>query len=167
MKNEYWHDDKNIHIRIDSPKYGVFYTKVSVKHLDRLRNLDRSITLRFDSRMNSFYAVFKKNNKSVPLHRWITDAPPGTHVDHQNSNTLDNSDENLHVCSPTENKQKKRKNRTNTSGVIGVYWSKQNQKWKAQIRSLGKSYHVGYFDDIQEAEEAIRTKKKELWGFYA
>jgi AP2 domain len=165
MKNDYILNNGVIHIQINSPKYGTFFTKVSLNHLDRLKELDRSITVRYDHRMRGFYAAFKMNGKQVQFHRWITNAPEGTHVDHQNSNTLDNTDENLHVCSPTENKRKKRKNVTNTSGVIGVYWNKQHEKWKAQLRSLGKSYHVGYFDNLEEAAKAIEEKKKELWGY--
>jgi AP2 domain len=163
MKNDYILNNGIIHIQINSPKYGTLFTKVSLEHLDRLKKLDRSITVRFDPKMRGFYAVFKMDSKPVQLHRWLTNAPDGTHVDHQNSNTLDNTDENLHVCTPNENKRKKRRNIINKSGVIGVYWNQG--KWKAQLRSMGKSYFLGYFDNVEDAAKAIETKKKELWGY--
>jgi hypothetical protein len=165
MKNDYVINNGVVHIEINSPKYGKFFTKVSLEQLNRLKELDRAITIRNDKRMRSFYASFKLGGIAVPLHRWLTDAPKGTHVDHQNSDTLDNTDENLHVCSPDENKRKKRRNIINTSGVIGVYWDKRMKKWKAQLRSSGVHYHVGYFEDIQEAAKAIEAKKLELWGY--
>ena len=165
MNNPFTVKDGIILIEIHSPKYGLQITKVSEKHLQRLNDLDRSITVRYDSRMRSFYASFKMNNKSNPLHRWITNAPPGTHVDHQNSDTLDNTDENLHVCSPLENKRKKRSNIINKSGVRGVHWCGNRRKWIGQVRSLGEFYYVGAFDDLEEAKKATEAKRKELWGY--
>jgi hypothetical protein len=165
MKNDYVINNGIVHIEINSPKYGKFFTKVSLGQLDRLKDLDRAITIRYDPKMRGFYACFKMNNKPTQFHRWLTNAEKGTHVDHQNSDTLDNTDENLHVCSPDENKRKKRRNIINTSGVIGVYWDKRMKKWKAQLRSSGVHYHVGYFEDIQEAARAIEAKKMELWGY--
>jgi hypothetical protein len=165
MKNEYDYDGEIIYISINSPKYGQLMTKVSRVHLERLKELDRSITVRYDSRMRSFYAAFKLNDKQVSLHRWITDAPKGTHVDHQNSDTLDNTDENLNVCSPLENKRKKRRNIINKSGVRGVHWCNTKKKWIGQVRSLGEHYYVGQFDSLEEAEKATEAKRKELWGY--
>lgn len=165
MKNIYWHDDKFINIQVDSPKYGQFFTKVSIQHLCRLNDLDRSITVRYDPKMRSFYATFKQEGNQVQLHRWLTNAPKGTHVDHQNSDTLDNTDENLHVCSPLENKRKKRRNITNKSGVRGVHWDTTKKKWIGQVRSLGDYHYVGQFDSLEEAGKATEDKRKELWGY--
>ena len=57
--------------------------------------------------------------------------------------------------------------KNNTSGVKGVSWSKQKQKWEAYIKFQGKQFHLGLFDDIEEAKEAreeaeIKTHKEFL-----
>lgn len=45
----------------------------------------------------------------------------------------------------------------NTSGVTGVTWDKNRQKWVAQIRFKNKQYHLGRFDS---KEEAIKVRKE-------
>jgi len=37
------------------------------------------------------------------------------------------------------------------SGVVGVYWHSVRKKWQAQGWYGGKQYHLGYFDDLDEA----------------
>ena len=38
-----------------------------------------------------------------------------------------------------------------TSKYIGVYWAKNNKKWKAGVRVEGKNKHLGYFECEEEA----------------
>ena len=51
----------------------------------------------------------------------------------------------------------------NTSGVRGVHWRKDVGCWQAVVRSTPKVYHVGYFDDLAEAEAAAIAKRNELF----
>lgn len=48
---------------------------------------------------------------------------------------------------------------TGKSGVRGVSWNKQNQKWTAQyvaeIDGVKKSRHIGYFKTVAEAATAV------------
>jgi len=37
------------------------------------------------------------------------------------------------------------------SGVVGVYWHSVRKKWQAQGWHGGKQYHLGYFEDLDEA----------------
>jgi hypothetical protein len=43
------------------------------------------------------------------------------------------------------------------SGVKGVVWDKENNKWRAQIGLQGKHIHLGRYSDL---EEAIRVRKE-------
>ena len=43
---------------------------------------------------------------------------------------------------------------TNTSGYNGVYHNKKTGKWTAQIGFKGKTYHLGCFDNIEDAVKA-------------
>lgn len=80
-------------------------------------------------------------------------------VDHINNNPLDNRVENLQLISQRENKSK---DRLGTSKYVGVFWSKQNKKWRAQIMVLGKQKHLGYFTDEYEAHLAYQEELKKL-----
>lgn len=84
-------------------------------------------------------------------------------VDHVNRNRTDDRVENLRWATHAEQLANQvYLYRTNTSGVRGVRWNKMAAKWCAQIRVDGTLLHLGYFDDIHDAEAAYRAKRREL-----
>lgn len=56
--------------------------------------------------------------------------------------------------------------KSNKSGITGVYWSKRNSKWKAEITINSKNKFLGLFDDKQEAGKAYLKAKQESVLFY-
>jgi hypothetical protein len=48
--------------------------------------------------------------------------------------------------------------------VKGVHWSKAAGKWAAKVGFKGKYHIAGYFDDIAEAEIAVRQLREQLHG---
>jgi len=86
-------------------------------------------------------------------------------VDHINGNVLDNRKCNLRVCTPAENARNITKRRKNTSGYTGV--SKNGKKWQASIKRNRKTYHIGSFEDKEEAARARDLKAIELHGDFA
>ena len=65
--------------------------------------------------------------------------------DHHNRNKLDNRKENLIPCTIQENNRNRSITKRNASGFIGVYWSKTNQRWQAQIKINQKMINLGGF----------------------
>ncbi len=59
------------------------------------------------SDVGRFYAArFEKTNgkkHKIYMHRFLTDCPAGSEVDHRNNNSLDNRRSNFKVCSKSEN----------------------------------------------------------------
>lgn len=54
-----------------------------------------------------------------------------------------------------------KKNKNNTSGCLGVTWSKEKGKWHAKLGVKYQRIHIGYFTSIDKASEAyIKAKKK-------
>lgn len=53
--------------------------------------------------------------------------------------------------------------KSNTSGIRGVYHVKKYDRWIAQITFKGKTYHLGYFSNIQMAITARKIAEEELW----
>lgn len=91
----------------------------------------------------------------------------GELVDHYNGDTLDNRRDNLRIATSSQNKANMNKPKTNTSGYKGVSWHKPLNKWRVQIKVMGVSMHIGYFNDVRDAANAYNDKAYELFGEYA
>ena len=81
---------------------------------------------------------------------------PTGEIDHINQNKLDNRIANLRDVPKELNQRNGTRKGNNTSGVTGVAWHKQRKKWCAQCNVLGVHYHIGLFDNIDEADKAVR-----------
>jgi hypothetical protein len=54
---------------------------------------------------------------------------------------------------------------SNTSGYLGVSWSKDKNKWHAYIKGMdGKRVNIGRFSDKHEAARAYNKKAVEIYG---
>lgn len=56
----------------------------------------------------------------------------------------------------------KRMQKNNTSGVTGVSFHSGMGQWYARISFKGKTYSLGYFDELDDAVKARRDAEKEL-----
>lgn len=97
------------------------------------------------------YIVTKINGKHIYLHRLIMNAEKGEYIDHIDRNTFNNCKRNLRKCSNAENARNQRINKNNNSGFTGVYWSKKDESWYAQITVDGQKIHLGYCKTFEEA----------------
>lgn len=87
------------------------------------------------------------NGKEMFLHRFIMKPGKGMVVDHKNGDVLDNTRDNLRVCTNQENSRNRTgKQKNNTSGYNGV--QKQGNGWQAQIKVNGKKKYLGYSKDL-------------------
>lgn len=82
--------------------------------------------------------------------------------DHIDCNkTLDNRMSNLRCATKSEQCQNRVAPKSNTSGIIGVSWSKLHKKWKAHIGVDHKTIHLGLFTNKSDAIRArLEAEKK-------
>jgi hypothetical protein len=92
--------------------------------------------------------------RTILMHREILVAGDGLVIDHANHNTLDNRRCNLRLTSESDNCHNRVKLSGCHSRFIGVTRDKKNPKWLASIKREGKRYHLGGFDDEEEAARA-------------
>lgn len=115
------------------------------------------------------YRYVKIENVSYPLHRvaffMVTGQQPET-IDHINGNPMDNRFENLRSTSRYGNSTNKKISKKNTTGVVGVTWNKNANKYQAQIFVSGKNIHLGLFESLDAAKIA-RIKAQEEHSFHA
>lgn len=110
------------------------------------------------------------SNKKVRLHRLIMDVQDNKtkiEVDHINRDKSDNRKENLRLCNHTENGRNKDVLDINKSKFTGVYWSKKDKTWYAQINIDGKTKHLGYQKTKEDAIKARLKAEKEYFGEFA
>lgn len=100
----------------------------------------------------------KKIWKACLMHRLITDAAPGTVVDHKNGNTLDNRRRNLRVGTQRDNLANIRVTR-GTSKFKGVYYNKEKSLWQASIsvRTADGTQTVRYLGRFASEEAAAHA----------
>ena len=86
-------------------------------------------------------------------------------IDHKNGDYYDNSIKNLRLVTPTENNKNRSIPKNNTSGHIGIRWSKKASKWEAMIGANGQQVFLGYF---KKKEDAIKARKEaeKKYGFH-
>ena len=105
------------------------------------------------------------NNKMYYVHRIIFKLCTGQEpnlIDHINGDPVDNRIENLRSVTNTENMRNSKKFKTNTSGHVGVSWSKSCSKWEAYIWDNKIKVKLGYFCNKDDAIKARQLAEKEL-----
>ncbi|WP_306587603.1 HNH endonuclease signature motif containing protein [Hafnia paralvei] len=110
------------------------------------------------------YSIVKVNGVLRPVHRIIWEMHYGTipknmEIDHINRIKVDNRIDNLRLATRRQNACNIS---TNTSGVPGVYWCKQQCKWRARIFVDGKYIHLGLFQNLNDAAAARRKAEADL-----
>lgn len=90
---------------------------------------------------------------------------PTGDVDHQDGDGLNNRPRNIRAVDHGENMKNARRPRHNRSGVIGVSWDRNRQKWQAGIQHRGKTIGLGRFDTFDAACSA-RARAEKRFGFH-
>ena len=72
-------------------------------------------------------------------------------IDHINGNRSDNRIVNLREATRSQNLMNSCVRSNNTSGLKGVSWAKERQKWNAYINANGIRKNLGYFETAELA----------------
>ena len=109
----------------------------------------------------------KKKEDRIHIHRLIMGFPDDMNVDHINHNTFDNRKLNLRIVTTSQNAMNRTRGSNNTSGVSGVVWVKNRNKWKAEIKINGETIYLGSFDKFEDAEKRRKEAEDSLFGEYS
>ncbi|MEN6333855.1 MAG: HNH endonuclease [Phycisphaerales bacterium] len=110
------------------------------------------------------YAARRNKETWTYMHREIIKAPRGMDVDHKNHNRLDNTRENLRVCTRAENIWNRRKPRNTSSRFWGVSYIKARARYMAFVSHERKVISCGCFLKELDAARAHDAKAVELFG---
>lgn len=111
--------------------------------------------------------IVKIHGQNLAAHRiiWamVYECWPANIV-HKNGRNHDNRLKNLASKSRVVIQRNLKNPKTNTSGVQGVRWNEQQQKWSAAIKVGRTQTHLGYFTNkdaaIAARTEAVRTRSR-------
>ena len=104
------------------------------------------------------------NRKTYRTHRLIFMWHYGffpEEIDHEDGNSLNNRIENLRPANRGENCRNRTLTNKNKSGIKGVSWCKDRNKWRVQLQINGKKLNFGDYNDIDYAKfiaDAMRYK---------
>lgn len=119
----------------------------------------------FPSVGNHGYKVGSVLGISMTAHRMVWALHhgewPSHQIDHINHVRSDNRIINLRVVTQSENGRNMTRSKRNKSGVTGVFWVEERQKWLARI----KNKHVGIFTNKSDAIAARKAAEKK-YGFH-
>ena len=82
-------------------------------------------------------------------------------IDHKCHNKLCVNPSHLQLVTHQQNSENRSANKGSKSGIRGVGWCADRNKWQVRAKVKGKTYSGGYYDDVHEAEEsaiALRNK---------
>lgn len=114
-----------------------------------------------------------KDTYQIWMHRVILarklgyELSPEQKVDHINGNGVNNLRSNLRLATQGQNARNNRISTRNTSGVLGVYWRKENNCWAAKIRFNYRLIHLGYFANFDDAVAARLAAEQKHFGEFA
>lgn len=106
--------------------------------------------------------------KGLRLHRYLMDCTDTKLVvDHINHNPSDNRKTNLRVCTQQQNMFNQRPNTRNKSGVRGVRFIAQMNKWETRFKFDGKERAVGYFENLTDAIALRKQYEEKYYGEFS
>lgn len=148
-------------------KGDTYETLIDTEDLEKVKLFPNSWTITKTSKSKSLYVTGRKTENFVTkrqlLHRYIMNTPRELDVDHIFHKTLDNRKSQLRNVTHGENARNMNTVKKNTtSNFRGVCWDKKQHQWLCQVYIKGKSYTIGYFDELEEAKAAITKARAKL-----
>lgn len=98
---------------------------------------------------------------------YMTGEWPTQEIDHDDRDKINDKWDNLRDLFRSENALNRDLQSNNTTGVRGVYWSEERQKWVVQVKKDGINYSGGRFDSLSEAIVVRDSVALELHGDFA
>jgi hypothetical protein len=144
------------------PDTGIFRWKITLGSRARQGDLTGCVT-----RPHGYVVIrISGINYGAARLAWLlmTGVHPDYEIDHIDGNPTNNRFENLREATRLQNAQNVKMTTRNTSGIRGVHWRADCEKWRALIFVNGKQIHLGYFNAARDAQDAYVKAAKHHFG---
>lgn len=113
------------------------------------------------------YGMFNMGSGTIVSSRaaWILfngEIPNGMVIDHVCRNRKCVNPSHLRTVTRGQNSKHRDSQSSTSSGYRGVYFDKESGRWRANATFKYKRYHIGYFDDVEDAAEAVRNFRNQI-----
>ena len=148
------------------------YPNYAVSTFGNVENMVTGRILKACIDVNGYYTVKLCKNgkgKTQRVHQLVAkaflDNPDNKLcVDHVDNNKLNNTINNLRFATHTENQHNSKMRSDNKSGIKGVSFNSNRNKWEAYIIIDGIKIHLGLFKTIEEAKQARVNRANQAFG---
>jgi 3'-phosphoadenosine 5'-phosphosulfate sulfotransferase len=147
------------------------FSNYYVSNFGRVKNLK---TQRILKGIEDAYGYLKVTiqGRNLYIHRLVAlhffeNPDEKLYIDHIDGNRKNNHVSNLRFATSSENSMNRAKIGNTSSIYKGVCFHIRKNKWIASIMIDGKSKHLGYFENEEDAGLAYNKKAIELFGAYA
>lgn len=90
--------------------------------------------------------------------------PDGMEIDHECRTRSCTNPDHLRLVTQKQNQENRSgANRNSRSGVRGVSWDSRRRKWVGAVVNNRTVHHVGQFDSLAQAEQAVSASRRELF----
>lgn len=113
------------------------------------------------------YPFGNGERRKIYMHKCILNSTNNIKTDHKDGNGLNNQKLNLRLATHSQNISNSRLHSNNTSGYIGVYYSKTEDKFRGEVRLNGKRLLTKRFNLPQEAALSRDKLAIKLQGEFA
>jgi hypothetical protein len=167
QRNKEWH----CNVYDLSGEYGIGWTSntnekfyFDLKYYEQIKDICwYEVKGRTPNGTNYLKGFDPKTQKCISFHIFIGYRG----YDHIDRNELNNLEINLRECTIQENNCNKSLSCRNTSGVTGVSWNKNSQKWCATLKYKGVYKLRQYFDNKDDAIKARLFAEAKYFGEFA
>ena len=149
-----------------SGEYGIGYTNTGKVFYFDLEDYDKIKDYCWTENGNGY---IRNIVNDIYLHRLIMEVDDDCEIDHIHGNDTrnDNRKSNLRIVTRSQNKMNVGIRENNHSGMTGVFWNDDIQRFEAYITQNNKRVNLGYYKTFEEAK-AVRLKAQdEYFGEYS
>lgn len=132
--------------------------KVGMVAVVDLHDFDKVKNIKWSNNGNGY---IRNSRKNIYIHQAIMGTEDGLEIDHKDRNPLNNRRNNLRQVTHRSNIYNNPKQTNNTSGIVGVSWRKDRNRWRAHIKVNQKYKNLGHFINFDDAVEARRKAEEE------
>ncbi len=121
------------------------------------------------NRAGNCYAIshVRRGLPNIRMHRLILGARQGEMVDHKDGNGLNNTRENIRLCTAGDNQHNRGPHPRNKSGYKGVSWDEGRGKWFVKIRLEYQQIFLTYTDNCFDGAYIYDQAAMQLHGDFA